>query len=789
MTSYFDNTDLHQPNASRTFVVTESMFIPDAGTGFPSMPSASWALANYLKAEFPELERVARASLGEEVAVTTDGSKAFMQVSYADGDFLRVFDLPFISGDKRTALDGARRAVVTRDLALRLFGSDRVVGRHMLVSNRESVTITGVIDRLPAPSHMSTTQRTASLYFEALVSMDTHVALREATYPKGLVETRYERLTGGAQFYTYALFPKNSAFTLAEFNRRLKSFAERNDPKNGIRVEFEARPLPYIVKLGLDMFAGTSKTGISSSALLLLLGVTVLVLSCLNYANLAAAQADARTKEIAVRRVVGAGRTQIVVQHIAEAILLTSFALVLALGIVGFLMLTSSPLLRSVLSLALLHAPAFASLMLGVLVGVSLLASSYPSLILARVRPALGLASKRPHAGSKKAATALVCAQFGAASLLLIMLIVMRHQNDMARRAGAGSADTIVVIANDLNAIGVNPELLRTELARQPHVRGAASTMVAPWSMNGNSYGGLMRTAEVGAPQIPVVSQLVGEHYFESLDYKFLAGRTLSKDFAADVLQLDSRPHNIIVDLSLARQLGFANAEAAIGKVAFQPSGRARTPPIPVRIVGVVADKPMTLLGFGATSSTFELAPQVASIPLVRVSSADAGAALREIDAVWSQLVPNVALQRRFLNEQFERNYEVFQWLTDAFTSLTLFAFLIAGMGLIGMAIHVASRRTHEIAVRKTLGATVMQVLSLLLVDFSRPIVIANLIVWPVAFVGARAYLNVFANRTDLTLWPFLLSLGLVLLIAWAAVIGQVTRAARLNPATVLRYE
>ena len=155
----------------------------------------------------------------------------------------------------------------------------------------------------------------------------------------------------------------------------------------------------------------------------------------------------------------------------------------------------------------------------------------------------------------------------------------------------------------------------------------------------------------------------------------------------------------------------------------------------------------------------------------------------------WNRLAPNIALKRRFLDEQLEQNYEIFYRLTGAFAMLATLACVIAGMGLVGMAIHIVSRRMHEIGVRKTLGASIAQVLRMLLFDFSRPIVIANLIVWPIAFLAASAYLAVFVQRAPLTPWPFLMSLAVTVLIAWAAVIAQAGKAARLKPAQVLRYE
>jgi putative ABC transport system permease protein len=174
---------------------------------------------------------------------------------------------------------------------------------------------------------------------------------------------------------------------------------------------------------------------------------------------------------------------------------------------------------------------------------------------------------------------------------------------------------------------------------------------------------------------------------------------------------------------------------------------------------------------------------------IVRVAATDLDAGLAGIDAAWRQLAPNVAINRRFIDEIFERSYAAYTRMNHLFGTLAVMAFAICVAGLFGMAIFVAGRRRREIGVRKTLGGTTAQMVALLLTGFSRPVLLANVIAWPAGYLAARAYLNQFSGSISLTPWPFALSVVITVAIACLAVLGQTLRAARTTPAEVLRNE
>ncbi|HTE43156.1 MAG TPA: ABC transporter permease, partial [Steroidobacteraceae bacterium] len=706
--SYLTRSDNYQPNSQRLFVLTEKISIVGTDIAYPSTPSAAWVAADYLKAELPHLQ-VARASMDSEVAVTAEGHKSFMQVSYADGDLLRLFELPFQRGDGRHALDEPHSAVISAALAQRLFGTQDVIGRSLLINNKESVFVRGVLSHIKKPSHMSLDTSSASLFFEALISKDVHETLRTLGLPPEVAQMRYGQITGHLNYYTYVLLPADASMSEASLNDYLRGFSDRHAGPR-VRADIAATPVANIPKLGLDLFTGTDKTGVSSTSLLMLLGALVLLVSCLNYANLEAAQADTRVKETVLRRIVGAGRNQVFIQHFVEALLLSVVALISSLCCLAALAAVSGGTLQAALRLALFDSSTIWILLAGLVLVVSLLTSSYPGVVLSRIAPAQGLRSKRLKSGSKFVAAVLVGAQFVAASFLLITVFVMYSQNAALRNAGGGSgSDPVVMIANDMKGIDVDFDLLRSELSRQPHVQSITASMTPPWSLNGNSFGSVAISAESGSTMRPVVQQYVNYDFFSTLGIKTLAGQV----FERDRVSVQGATQEVVVDAELAAQVGATTPVAAIGRTIFLPtSPNGSTPPAPARIVGVVENKPLSLLGLGATATLYQFVPGVAmTTPMIRISRSDVGAGLAEIDAAWERIAPNIALKRRFLDEQFDQNYQIFEWVTNAFAGLALMAFAIGAMGLVGMAIHMASRRLHEIGVRKTLGARPSQII------------------------------------------------------------------------------
>jgi putative ABC transport system permease protein len=782
---YFAHFDHYHARADRTVVLTR--FQPESRFTFHIVPRI---LGEHLRTDFPELEAVASVSYVREASIVADGNSQFAQLAYADPDWLRIFDLPFTHGERETALDNPRSAVLSEALAVRLFGTTNVLGRRLrLAGQQNDVTVTGVIGSIRKPSHISTTASgsfSPHLAFDLLVSTDMN---------PGRASTSWEQ----DAYYMYAVLPRAGVEEIQRFDGGLKDFTQRHvPPELRNQMVYGARPVADFVPISLDALVRADVTGVSSATILRALGILVLAIACLNYTNLATAIAMTHAKEVALRRVVGASRWQLVIQHLVEGGTMTLAAMILGMGIAAAIALAISVDTFTACIALFTRSPTFWAATSTAAIVTTVVGSFHSAVLLSRVRPAYALRSQSLRGGPRKSAAVLVGVQFAASSLLMIVVSVMLVQHrDLRETVWNPGADPLLTIANDLGAVGVNPQLLRTELRRQPGVLAVSAMNRAPWSPGADSDG-LMLSADASANSTPLTRIFVDYEFFETLGVRLLAGRMFERDRAEDVTNarawIERDPagatdFNVIVDSNYLPYLNAASAAAAIGRMVYRATSiDGSKPPHRLRIIGVV--EPSTVMPLnGGFPGMFLLNPDAASVPIVRIAKTDVAAALQRIDEIWRAQSPEVPIKRRFADEQFDIGFELFGRLNNALGVLAVFASVIALMGLIGMTLHVIRRRMHEIGVRKTLGARAGQIYAMLLRGFSAPVVIANLVAWPIVFPLVSGYVGIFANRAALGFGPFAWTLFASIAVTCIAVSAQSLRAARLNPADVLRYE
>jgi putative ABC transport system permease protein len=786
-------SDIQFPKARRIYAVTQELWSSPGQRMIPAFPRAGPPTAKYLRTDFPALEAVARAiPVGVMGAATEDRSISAAVVG-ADPDFLRIFDLDFKAGAARNALTSTHSAILTEQTAERLFGRLDVVGRHMLIQNRIDVTITAVVATIPKPTHMGDDAGGIGLLFNVLVPMNL---LPEFTTNAGIGVPIAPEADTWAQdiYFTYVLFPANGSITPQEVRRGLADFSARRVPKDQLGSVFGLVPLSHINLSVYDAIL-SNNSSLSLITTISLLDTLILAIACLNYANLAVAIATTRAKEIGMRKILGASRLHLMRQYLVEAALLGGVAIVIVL--IGA-MLAIEPinqLLNASVHWSALLRPGLWALVAGLIAAVALIGGAYPALVLSQVRPVESLRAGTVRAGPRFVPTALVGVQFAAASFLLVVALLMLKQNAQIEREGIRpERDPVVVLNNDLRELHVSLDTLRAELLRSPYIKSVSASVAPPWQ-NGGWHQVLSRSPTPGAPQETTIYNQVSYDFFATLDMKLLAGRLLDRDHGDEFVNFWSpRPSGkeicILVDRSLARALGFGNPNDIVNQIIYDaPSPADTRPPFSYRVVGVVEDGYPRLIGPNTTSNMYGLTPTETGITLVRISRENVKAALEHIDATWASLVPKAPLRRAFIDALFEDAYAVFSRVSTVLSGLAGFAFFIAVMGLCGMAIHVTSRRRREIGIRKTLGASARGVVMMLLRDFSKPVIIANVVAWPFAYFAGRAYLDAFTNGSSMSVWPFALSLVITLVIAWAAVGVQAMQAAAVKPANVLHTE
>lgn len=795
--AFWSRADQHFVNAGRTFVMTSEWRLLDGSetSSGVALPLTNDHLARLLRSDFPRIESIARVTrLSKTTPVRAGERVGRLRGFAADPTFLEIFDLPFVDGDPREALRAPGSIILTKEAAQTLFGDAQAIGKSITLFGDFNATVTGIIDRIPDPSHMGRSVG-APLRFDLLASRDAHEHLvRAFTGGRDSIQLPVDWYNG--QNATYVMLPADASLNASMLRVQLPAFVERHVPASERRrVQFglDIVPVGDLLGMGVRDSLFPQQSAMSVPLLLIGLGSIVLAVACINFASLATARAAGRVREVGVRKAIGAGPRQLIVQFLLEAGILTAAALVIALALV----LISTPLLqqtigidlRSVVSAELIRS-GLSLVALGI--AVTIAAGFYPAFVLSRVHPAASIRAAPAGSGSNALTAVLVAVQFALATFLLIGVCIVHEQNENLERAGREIAgDTLLVIENTTEITGLRQETLRQELLTLPQVLSDTAMETLPWT---NEFRRMLLATSPSASTVQRTALLyvIGHDFFEAFDIPLLAGRRFDSERADDIANKahnPSRTQNIVISRTLAVELGFSSPAAAVDETVYIPSSVTGETARSFRVIGVVADKTLNIASrYGTRPNAYLFYPS-SHFHVVRLASEDIAGTLGAIDALSKRLLPNLAPDRRFVADYFNESYANFARINQAFTVLALIAWTISTVGLYAMAVMVARRRTHEIAIRKTLGARTSQIVMLLLRSFTTPVLIANAIAWPFAYVAIRAYLEVFIDPIALTPWPFVIALVVSLSIAWIAVGGQTWRAAKSAPAQVMRYE
>jgi len=788
--SLLQTGDREFKNASRTYVLTQELWTTPTNRMIPAFPQVGPPAAKYLRADLPALEAVARAANLGPIAAATGDRSLYLDAAVVDPEFLKIFDLKPLEGDLREALSSSHSAIITASAAMRLFGTKQCIGRSVLLQNRSEVTISAVIDTLPAGSHMGEAATQGMLRFAILLPMDL-LKTFNSSGAFGFLSDPDSENWGNDVYFTYALLPANGSVTLPLLQETLRALPSRHIAKDQIISVFGEVPLVHVKVASLEAFFSNSHISLRTTPFLL--DTLILIIACLNYANFTVAIATTRAREIGMRKVLGASQPHLLRQYLVEAGLLGTVALILVLVGTALVVPAVNRTFGLEFHLASLLQPQLWGLVLLLLAVISLVGGAYPVLVLSRVRPVESLRAGTIRSGPRFVPTILVGVQFAAASFLLVVALLISAQNQVLQKlALSPGRDPVVIINNDIRQIGVSFDSLHDELLRDPHIKSVSGAVTPPWQ-SGGSHQTMRRSSDPRAATMVTMMNFVFYDFFPTTGINIIAGREFDRQHADEFRWHSSEGQgapSVIIDRALAAQLGWPRPEQAVDQLIFMASPWDPSDPgYAVHVIGVAENGYPRLVGPNADSNMYVMNSLGAAVPYIRIAREDIPAALAHIDAIWKTLVPKVPMRRSFSDELFNISYGDYGTMSGVVTGLSAFAFVIAIMGLIGMAIHITSRRLHEIGIRKTLGATARGVVFMLLRDFSKPVLIANVIAWPFAFFLGRLYYNMFTHHADISLQPFVLSLAITVAVAWLAVGAQALRAASVKPALVLHAE
>jgi putative ABC transport system permease protein len=775
------------PRADRIAAVETTFVIPGRETlRFAAAPGP---LKPALDKEFStDIERAVRLYQTEEPVRV--GERAFIGVvTYADAGFFDVFDLKMVSGQREPVLANTSSILLSRTDARRFFGDQPAIGNTITIEGTRVYTVIGVFEDLPRNTHLE---------FQAITLFDTE---RYKSRPWVA-----ERWTSG-NTKVYVRF--RSAAARAAVQREMPAFIDRNvvfevpglTERPSTLIHFRFKPI-----LDIHLHAsveGYRKTG-SFTAVIAFAGIALLILiiACINFVNLATARAMTRAREVAMRKVVGATRAQLVRQHLGEAVLTALIALLLALALVELALAPFNDFLNKSLRLDLLGDPGLLAMMLGLIAVVGVVGGLYPAIYLSRFRPASVLkANQSSAAGSSLLRNGLVVFQFAISIALIICTATIYAQTVYARSFDLGyeHRDRMTLEGvSDLPSPAAGATLKR-EVAALPGVRGVTLSADAPPLQNNNNTL-LSPRPTIGDDKLIVETLRVDPDFFTVYDVKPLAGRLFSNDRPTDFRPPDEfageKKQSIVINRAMAQKLGAARPEDAIGKVLYEIDDEEGKAMIPTTVIGVVPDLHLRSVHAIVTPLLYSVqAPEAGFDRLtVHVAPGQMRETARAVEAAWARLAPAVPVRSGYIDDALAEQYDADEQRGQIFAGFAGFAIVIACLGLFGLASFSAGRRTKEIGMRKVLGASVLDIVRLLVWQFSRPVLIANLIAWPVSFYVMSEWLGRFQYAIDLTSPAVLLGIFggaalVALAIAWLTTAGHAYKVARANPGRALRVE
>ncbi|TKB43369.1 ABC transporter permease [Thalassotalea mangrovi] len=751
--------------------------------------SAPGPLIHALKKDFPEVEYATRIG-GWGPTINHNGQVFVEQIKLVDADFAKMFSVDVLAGDLELALSDNSSIVLNESLAKKYFGDSNPLGQVL------SLDFNFFKKDFQVGAVIADTPRNSQLDLPALILIDESAWEEQNWMFHGWFSVN-------AQLY----FQTQQASDLDSINRQFDDFANRNFPKMPIGGD-DAKASDFIklsamniqdlhlnaIGFGEMRPQGSKTTVITFSAIAML----ILLIACINFMNLSTAHAANRAKEVSLRKVLGATRSNLITQFLGESVLMTLISVLLAFVMVELALPFYNETLNQ--ELVVSYDPSTIATLLGLAISVGVLSGLYPAFILSGFRPATVLkANKSAETGaSLRLRAALVIFQFAVSIGLFIATSVVYSQMQYAKQMDAGfNKDNMLVVNRVSREEASNKrELLLKEIAKNPQVTAITYSNETPGNTNENNT--MMRTPEMAEEDALLMGQrAVGYGFFKAYEINLIAGRTYDKN-RADVSPTDEQlragekfPGSIVINESALRRFGFKDAQSALGKTLITGRGDPEENlSVDLTIIGVVDDVHFNSLHATIRPEVYPLSADFGNSISVRFTGSPEQL-VKDVETLWRQEIPGVPFSYSFVEDNIAELYQSEQGEATMFAAFSALAILVASLGLFGLASFTADRRTKEIGVRKVMGAGVFDIVKMLMWQFSKPVMVASLIAWPVAFYFMSDWLEAFVYRIDTSLIIAMCGLAALfaLCIAWVTVASNSIRVARANPIKALRYE
>ncbi len=759
--------DRYHENVDRIYRVIEEVRLEGVGEESSSMP---FPTGDTLPMEYPD---VVEASVrffnfqlpSMSVQYGRSDEKLFNESRFffADAAVFQIFSFEMIKGDPKTALEEPNTIVITEAMAEKYFEEEDPIGKTLRWQNGVNLNVTGVLKNIPPNSHFQ---------FDFLASFETLRRLFGGNLPQGWYWN---------PCWTYILLKEGASpdALQAQFPALVQKYFPDSIKD---KVVIKLQPLKDIHLFSHLDYEINPNSDISYIYIFSAIAVFVLLIACINFMNLATARSANRGREVGMRKVLGAYRSQLIRQFLGESMILCVIAALLAVFIVEIVLPAFNAFSGKALSTdyftdgRLLAGLGLITLTVGFFSGI------YPAFFLSGFDPVKVMKGTLERGGKSSGfRKVLVVVQFAISIVLIIGTIICFQQLNYLRNSGLGFNKDQVVM---LPAYGTAParwyERFRDRILQDPHIANVAAVedvLGAKYQTGSFIPEG---TSESNMQQIPLL--VVTHDFIETFDMEMVSGRSFSKEFPTDITE------GIIINESASKRFGWS-PEEALGKRLRQQNG------LMLRVVGVVKD-------FNYASLSQPITPFVLEMPrnagqmngrvryvAIKTSTANFQQTIGFLKSTWEEVVPNRSFDFFFLDDELDKQYNSEEQMGRVFGVFTILAIVIACLGLFALASFTTELRTREIGIRKVLGAQVSGIVMLLSKEFAKWVLIANVIAWPVAYYVMESWLDSFAYRTFIGIQTFIVATVLAFVIAILTVSFQAIKAALSDPVKSLRHQ
>ena len=763
----YDKYNVHAKNiyrVTRTFKNSE-------GAVSLRLSSISPPFGYYMPTDFPEIRKMTRL-LDIGTTPTKYGEKIFNEknVFVADENLFDVFTVKVLKGNPQTALYDPFSVMLTEEVAKKYFGNEDPMNKTIRFNNQYDAKVTGIYKAFPSNAH---------LHPQMLVSFNT---LKDSTiYGAERLRTNW----GNNSFFTYILMPDNFSpeNMIARFLAFIDSRMAGEEYVGQQASKFTTLGLQKLTDIHLHShtdYEAEPNGDITRVYIFSVIALFILLIACINYMNLSTARSALRAREIGIRKVIGAGRKELIAQFLGESILICWAAILLA-GVLTFFTL---PWLNKIsgqeLSLDALMRPGAITILFLIPFVVGIVSGIYPALFMSSFQPVKTLKGLfKIHGGTISFRKVLVIVQFSIGIILIITTVIVFEQLRFIQKKSLGFDKERVITMAYPTEVGSQYESFRNEMLRNSAFKSMTRSSRIPTGRLLDDMGASTLSGDSLRPVAASIKFVSSDHDFTStFGIPMLAGRYFSRDYGTDTAAF-------VINESSVKVMGWKNANEAIGKDFKYGAQRGH-------IIGVINDfhfesmhqtiVPLVMLMFPPSRPYFNNLS-------IKISGNNISSALSYLEKTWKKYFPNTPVDYTFLDENFDKLYQAEQRQATLFTGFACIAIFIACLGLFGLSAFAITQRIKEIGIRKVLGADVGTIVVLLSKDFLKLVGIAALLAFPVAWYFMNNWLQDFAYRINMPWWVFIIAGIAAGLIALITISFQAVKTAIANPVNSLKTE